>query len=99
MRGLARAGTAGNQDVTAASADDLQDFRAFRRDRAELDQLIEGQLVLLEFTNGERRSVNRQRWHDGVDTGAVGETRVADRRGFVDAAAALADDAPTDVTR
>jgi len=30
-------------------ADDLEDFRAFRRDRTELDQLIEGQLVFLEL--------------------------------------------------
>ncbi|MGY4382114.1 hypothetical protein ACVWZ3_009753 [Bradyrhizobium sp. i1.3.6] len=41
--------------------------------------------------------VDRQRRHDGVDAGAVGEARVADRRGFVDAPADLADDALADV--
>ena len=67
QRGLAGAGAAGNQHVAADAADDLQDLGAFRRDRAELDQLIERQLVLLEFADGERGAVDRQRRHDGVD--------------------------------
>ncbi len=37
QRGLAGAGAAGDQHVAADAADDLQDLRAFRRDRAELD--------------------------------------------------------------
>ena len=97
QRGLAGAGTAGDQHIAADPADDLQDFRALGRDRAEFDQLIERQLVLFEFTNRERRAVDRQRRHDGVDAAAVGKTGVADRRGFVDAAADLADDALADV--
>src|SRR3954451_5037615 len=97
QRGLAGAGAAGDQHVAADAADDLQDLGAFRRDRAELDQLVERQLVLLELSNGECGAVDRQRRNDGVDAGAVGETRVADRRGFVDAAADLADDALADV--
>jgi hypothetical protein len=52
--------------------DDLQDLGALRRDRAELDQLVERQLVLLELANGERGAVDRQRRHDGVDARAVG---------------------------
>src|SRR3954469_16006136 len=97
QRGLAGAGTAGDQHVAADTADDLQDLRAFRRDRAELDQLVERQLVLLELTNGERGPVDRQRRNDGVDAGAVGQAGVADRRGFVDAATDLADDTLADV--
>ena len=97
QRGLAGAGAAGNQDVGAAAADDLQDFGAFRRDRAEFDQLIERQLVLLEFADRQCGPVDRQRRHDGVDARAVGKARVADRRGFVDAPADLADDALADV--
>ncbi len=62
-----------------------------------LTQLVQRQLVLLEFADGERGPVDRQRRHDGVDAGAVGEARVADRRGFVDAPADLADDALADV--
>ena len=83
--------------VDAAAADDAQDFGALFGDRAELDQLIERQLVLLELTDGERRAVDRQRRHDDVDARAVRQARVADRRGFVDAAADLADDALADV--
>ena len=97
QRRLARAGAAGDQDVDAAAADDLEDLGAFRRDRAELDQLVERQLVLLELADGERRAVDRQRRRDDVDARAVGQARVADRRGFVDAAADLADDALADV--
>ena len=97
QRGLAGAGAAGDQHVAAAAADDLQDLGAFRRDRAELDQLVERQLVLLELADGERGAVDRQRRHDGVDARAVGEARVADRRGFVDAPADLADDALADI--
>ncbi len=59
QRGLARAGTAGDDDVAADAADDLQQRRAFRRDGAERDELVERQLVLLELTNGECRC---RRW-------------------------------------
>ena len=97
QRGLAGAGAAGDQHVGAAAPDDLQDIRAFRRDRAELDQLVERQLVLLEFADRQCGAVDRQRRNDGVDAGAVGEARVADRRGFVDAPADLADDALADI--
>src|SRR5439155_13413743 len=73
------------------------DFRAFRRDRAEFDKLIERQLVLPEFPDRERGAVDRQRRDDGVDARAVGKAGVADRRRFVDAPADLADDALTDI--
>ena len=46
QRRLARAGAAGDEDVAARARDDLEDGRAFRRDRAELDELVERQLVL-----------------------------------------------------
>ena len=53
QRGLARAGTAGDQDVAAAAADHLQHARGVRADRAELDQVVQRQLVFLELTDGE----------------------------------------------
>ena len=56
--------------------------------------------VSLSFLNLRMVSagaVDRERRHDGVDARAVGQARVADRRGFVDAAADLADDALADV--
>ncbi len=99
QRRLARAGAAGDQGIDAAAADDLEDFRAFGRDRAVPHKLLERQLVLLELADGERGAVDRQRRHDGVDARAVRQARVADRRGFVDAAADLADDALADVQK
>src|SRR6185437_11184197 len=66
-------------------------------DRAELDKIVERQLVLFELTNGERGSIERQRRRDHVDTRTVQQARVANRRRFVDATADLADDALADV--
>ncbi len=97
QRRLARAGAAGDDDVAADAADDLEDLRARWGNRAEAHELIERQLVLLELTNGERGAVDRQRRRDHVDAGAVEQARVADRRGFVDTPADLADDALADV--
>src|SRR5829696_2468239 len=96
-RRLAGAGSAGDHDVAAHLADDLQERRAFGRYRAEPGQLVEGQLVLLELADRQRRPVDRERRSDDVDARAVGQARVADRRRFVDAAADLADDPLADV--
>ena len=97
QRRLAGAGTARDQNVATDAADDLQNLRAVRRDRSKFDQLVQGQLVLLELADRQCGAVDRQRRNDGVDAGAVGEPRVADRRGFVDPPADLADDALTDI--
>ena len=97
QRRFAGAGAAGNEHIHTAAADHLEDFGAFRRNRSVADQLLECQLVLAEFADGERRPVDRQRRHDRVDTRTVRQTRVADRRSFVDAPADLTDDALTDI--
>ena len=68
-----------------------------RRNRAEADELIERQLVLLEFADGERRAIDRERRSDDVDTGTVRQAGVADRRRFVDPPADLADDSLANV--
>src|SRR5207237_3687053 len=69
-----------------------ENFRAGRRDRPKLNQLIEGQLVFLELANCERGAVDCKRRHDDVDARAIGKASVADWRGFVDAPADLTDD-------
>ncbi len=97
QRRLAGAGAAGDQHVAARAGDDLEDGGAIGGDRAVLDELIEGELVLLELADGQGRPVDGERRSDDVDAAAVGEARVADRRGFVDAPADLADDALADV--
>jgi hypothetical protein len=99
QRGLARAGAAGDQRVDAGAPDHLQHLTTFRRDGAELDQLLEGELVALELADGERRPVDGEGRHDGIDARPVGQARVADRRRFVDASADLADDALADVEK
>ena len=57
----------------------------------------EGQLVLLELTDGERGAIDGERRGDHVDARAIRKARVADRRAFIDAAADLAHDALADV--
>src|SRR6185437_8076012 len=99
QRRLARARAARDDDVAAHAADDLQHLRAFRRDRAETHQLVEGELVLLELADGKRGAVDGQRRSDDVDAAAVRKARVADRARFVDAAADLADDALADIEK
>src|SRR4051812_41707025 len=79
QRRLAGTGAAGHQRVDAATADDLEDLCAFRRNRVVFDELAERQLILLELTNGECGPVNRQRRNDDVDTRTIRQTRVADR--------------------
>ncbi len=96
QRRLARARTAGDDDVAADAADDLKHRRAFRRDRAKAHELVERQLVLLELTNGKSRAIDGQRRRNDVDARAVGKTGVADRARFIDAAADLAHDALAD---
>jgi hypothetical protein len=99
QRRLAGADAARNKLIHPAAAGHLEDLGAFRRDRSAADQLLERRLVLTEFADGERRPVDRERRHDGVDARTVRQARVADRRGFLHAAADLADDTLTDVEK
>jgi hypothetical protein len=64
--------------VAARLADDLENLGALGRDRPEADELLQGQLVLLELADGERRAVDGQRRRDDVDAGPVRQARVAD---------------------
>src|SRR5579875_1799709 len=96
-RRLARARAARNQRIHPATADDAQNLGSLRRDGAELDQLVERELVLPEFADRQRRAVDGEGRRDDVDARAVGKARIADRRGFVDATADLADDPLTDI--
>jgi hypothetical protein len=97
QRRLARTGTAGNTTLQRTRPMICRTVCAFRVIEPKLDQLIEGQLVLLELTNGQRGAVDGQRRRDHVDTRAVQQARVADRARFVDAAADLAHDALADI--
>src|SRR5262245_22960708 len=78
QRCLAGAGTAGDQGVDAAAPDDAQNLGALWCNRAKPDELIKGQLVLFEFADRERWSVDRERWNNRVDTRTVRQAGVAD---------------------
>src|ERR1700734_909605 len=99
QRGLARTGTAGDQGIDPRSADDFQDFRAFRRNRTVSDKLLQRQLILLELADGEAWTIDRQRRPDRIDARAVRRARIADLGRFVHAAADLADDPLADVQK
>ena len=58
-RRLARAGAAGNEHVAANMSDNIENGGTFGRDRLVLHEIGELQPILLEFADGERRSVDR----------------------------------------
>ena len=85
-RMLARDANAGGQKVERRATE-----------RAEPDQILGGQQVARELSDGQRRSVHRQRRNDGVDARAVGQSGVDHRRRVVQAAADRAQDLVDDV--
>src|SRR3974390_313623 len=92
QRGFPRTPTARNHRIYSAAPDDAQNLGALRLDGAHPDELIECKLVLLELADGQCGTVDRQRRHDDVYPRTVREACVANRRGFIDAAADLTDD-------
>ncbi len=70
-----------------------------RSDSPEANKLIEGELVPFEFADGERGSVDRKWRHDSINTRAVGQSSVADRRGLIDSSANLTDNALTNIQK
>ena len=61
--------------------------RHLRRDRADLDQLVQVERLLGEFADRDQRPVDGDRPDRDVDARAVEQARVAQRLRFVDAAA------------
>ena len=92
--------------ATGASADDdvepgldrsFQQHHHFGREGPEPQQVFERQRIGAEPPDGDRRTVERQRRNDGVNTRAVRKTGVAHRRRFVDAPSDLRHDAVEDL--
>src|SRR3974377_2476885 len=84
QRGFPRTRTARNHCIYSAAPDDAQNLGAMRRDGAHPDELIECKLVLLELADGQCGTVDRERRHDGVDTGTCRQACADNRRGFID---------------
>src|SRR6476661_2237034 len=89
QRCLAGTCAAGDDDIAAHPADDLEDLRTFGRDRAVAGQVVQRELVPLELANGKDRAVDRKWWHDHVDPRAIGKARIADRRRLINPTADL----------
>ena len=97
-RRLTGTGTTADHDVEAALHALVDEVRDLRRERPEVDEVLDRVRVLGELSDGHERSTDGQRVHDAVDAGAVGQTGVHHRVRLVDAPADLAhdlvDDAP-----
>ena len=89
---LPGAGTAADDDVEAALHALVDEVRDLGRERPEADEVVDGVRVLRELSDGHERPADRQRVHDHVHTGTIGEAGVDHGVRLVDASADLADD-------
>ena len=74
---LACAGASRDDDVGLREDCGLQEAETGLVACAEADEVLDLVGVARELADGEQRPVQRERADDGVDTGAVGETRIA----------------------
>src|SRR5271163_1687489 len=86
---FARAGAAAHEDVEAGAHDGSQEIDDLGYQRLLLDQVVDVVALAAESTNRERRSVERERRYNRVDTRTVGQARVNHRRRLVDPASDL----------
>src|SRR5215472_3306038 len=96
-RGFPRTGAPRYHSVNAATANDTKDFSTLRRDSAETNKLIEGELIFFELADCERGPVDCKWWHNRVDARSIGQARVANGGRFVNATPDLTDNALADV--
>ncbi len=82
--GLARTGTARDDDVQPAGDGGLKIDRHLFGEGAELDQVVDRQLFLLELPDRDQRAVDRDRRHHGVEARAVGQAGVDIGVRFID---------------
>src|SRR5439155_8554201 len=82
--GLAGTRTAAHDDVEPAAYARGQQFGDLRGERAERDEVGDGQRVGRELPDRERRTVQGHRRYDGVDPAAVGQAGVDHRARLVD---------------
>ena len=92
-RRLTGTGTTRDDDVQPAQHAGLEEVGGLAGERTLLDEVVDGELLLGELTNRERRSLHRERRDDGVHTRAIGQAGVTHGRRLVDATTDLGDDA------
>ena len=86
-----------DEDIDACLDARAQKGRHLLIHRAEGDQIVDGKRSLGEFADGQARADERQRRDDDVDTRAIFETGIDERRGFIDAASERRQDTLDDV--
>src|ERR1700687_2275125 len=97
-RGLTGASASRNEDVEPRAHTGTQERHELRARRPEpVDDVGGTPLLFGELSDREARAFERNRRDDDVDSGAVLQAGVADRRRFVDAPAHQADDAVDDL--
>ena len=96
QRRLAGAGAAGDQAVEPGADAVRHEVEHRTRQCLERDQVIGLETLGRKPADGKQRAIDRQRRDDGVDTGAVRQTRIHHRRAFVHTPADAADDAVDD---
>ena len=84
-RRLARAGAAADEDVAAREHRALQQVAQRRRPGAVGDEVVGTEAARAEAADRQDRAVERERRDDDVHPRAVGQARVAQRLGLVDA--------------
>jgi hypothetical protein len=95
-RRLARAGTAGDEEVEPGLDADLEELEHLGRRRAETDEVVDGERRRRELSDGDDGTDERERLDDRVHAGAVGQPGVHSRARLVDAPSERADDAVDD---
>ena len=79
-RRLAGAGTADHDHADLAPHQGFQEHGGVHAERSQPDEVLHDEGPFWELPDGEDRSVERERRHDGVDTGAIGKPGVHHRR-------------------
>ena len=92
QRRLPGAGTAADHAVQPPTHAEVDEVRDLRRERTEVDEVVDRVRILGELSDRHERPADRERVHDDVHTGAVGKAGVDHRVRFVDAPADLAHD-------
>ena len=77
--------------LSSAWTQSRRNVDGLRRDRAEIDHVVERQTLLRELADRDERAGERQRRDDHVDAASVREARIDHRRRLVDPAADLRD--------
>ena len=92
QRRLPGTGPAADHDVQAPAHAQVDEVRDLRRERAERDEVVDGVRILRELSDRHERPADRERVHDHVHAGAVGQARVDHGVRLVDTPADLAHD-------